>query len=302
MNQRILGVAVLLAGIFSSAFAGNGKMTGRVTDSDTKEPLIGVNIVIVGTSYGAATDIEGRFVILNLPPGAYDLRASSIGYQGQTITELRVNADLTTEADFRLRPTAVEIAQVVIVAERPLVNKSATNAVRISTGDDIENLPVRGVQGVVALQPGIVFQNNNIYIRGGRSDEVGYYLEGASTRNVLDGTNLTNIIPEALEEFQIQAGGYNAEYGGANAGIIRQTMRSGTPQFKGSLQAETDNFTKQNEQKLGSYSYGYSNYVLTLSGPIYSDKVKFFVAGENQFDRDFRKQFWSGFRFGNERG
>ncbi len=302
MNQRILGVAVLLAGIFSSAFAGNGKMTGRVTDSDTKEPLIGVNIVIVGTSYGAATDIEGRFVILNLPPGAYDLRASSIGYQGQTITELRVNADLTTEADFRLRPTAVEIAQVVIVAERPLVNKSATNAVRISTGDDIENLPVRGVQGVVALQPGIVFQNNNIYIRGGRSDEVGYYLEGASTRNVLDGTNLTNIIPEALEEFQVQAGGYNAEYGGANAGIVRQTMRSGTPQFKGSLQAETDNFTKQNEQKLGAYSYGYSDYVLTMSGPIYGDNVKFFVAGENQFDRDFRVQFWEGFRFGNERG
>ncbi|HEY4612171.1 MAG TPA: TonB-dependent receptor [Bacteroidota bacterium] len=313
MNQRILGVAVLLAGIFSSAYAGNGKITGHVTDSDTREPLIGVNIVIAGTSYGAATDIEGRFVILNVPPGAYDLRASSVGYQEQTITGLRVSADLTTEANFQLRATAVELSPVIIVAERPLVNKSATNAVRISTGEDLEKLPVRGVQGVVSLQPGIVFQNNQIYIRGGRADEVGYYLEGANTRNVLGQPlglataadapiNLSQVIPEALEEFQVQAGGYNAEYGGANAGIVRQTLRSGTPQFKGSLQVETDNFTKQNDQKLGTFSYGYSNYVLTLSGPIYSDKIKIFVAGENQFDRDFRTQFWDGFRFGNERG
>ena len=313
MKQRILVVAVLLAGIFSSAFAGNGKMTGRVTDSDTKEPLIGVNVVVVGTSYGASTDIDGRFVILNLPPGPYDLRASFIGYQEQTTTELRVNADLTTEANFQLRVSEVELASVVVVAERPLVNKNATNAVRITTGDDLENLPVRGIQGVVALQPGVVFQNEKIYIRGGRADEVGYYLEGANTRNVLGaplgipGINdapidFSSVIPEALEEFQVQAGGYNAEYGGANSGIIRQTLRSGTPQFKGSLQAETDNFTKQNQEKLGTYSYGYSNYVATLSGPIYGDKVKFFIAGENQFDRDFRQQFWTGFRFGNERG
>lgn len=312
MNKRILGVAVLLAGIFSSAFAGNGKIAGLVIDAETNEPLIGANVVVVGTSFGATTDIEGRFVILSVQPGSYDLRATYVGYQGQTITELRVNADLTTGADFQLRPTAVEISPVVVIAERPLVNKSATNAVRISTGEDLEKLPVRGIQGVVALQPGVVFQNNNIYIRGGRSDEVGYYLEGANTRNVLGrplgiagindlGDDLSHVIPEAIEEFQVQAGGYNAEYGGANAGIVRQTLKSGTPQFRGSLQAETDNFTKQNEQKLGGYSYGYSNYVLTLSGPIYKDKVKFFVAGENQFDRDFRVQFWNGFAFYNLR-
>ncbi len=302
MKERMLLVAVLLAGIFSSALASNGKITGRVTDSDTKEPLIGVNIIIVGTSYGAATDIEGRFSVLNVPPGAYDLRATYIGYQGQTISGLRVNADLTTETDFQLRPTTMELAPVVIVAERPLVNKSATNAVRILTSEDLGQLPVRGIQGVVALQPGIVLQNNNVYIRGGRADEVGYFVEGANTRNVMDGTNTSTIIPEALEEFQVQAGGYNAEYGGANAGILRQTLRSGTPKFSGSLGVETDNFTKQNEQRLGTYSYGYSNYILTLSGPIYGDKVKFFVAGENQFDRDTRVQFWKGFRFGNERG
>lgn len=299
MKQRMIIMMVGSFCFFTHAFCGNGKISGRVIDAETNEPLIGANVIITGTSLGAATDIEGRYFILSVPPGAYALKATYIGYQEHTVSNLRVNADLTTEADFKLRPVAVEVAPVVVVAERPLVNKNATNAVRISTSEELEKLPIRGVQNAVALQPGVVFQDGRLYIRGGRSDEVGYYLEGANTRNVLDGTNLTNIIPEALEEFQVHAGGYNAEYGGANAGIVRQTLKSGTTALKGSLLLETDNFTKQNEQGLGTYSYGYSNYVLTLSGPIYENKIKFFVAGENRFDRDFSVQFWEGFRFEN---
>jgi len=93
MKKRILLVSLVLAGTFSSAFAGNGKITGKATDSDTKEPLIGANVVIVGTSYGAVTNVEGRYTILSVPPGDYDLRATYVGYQEQTITGLRVNAD-----------------------------------------------------------------------------------------------------------------------------------------------------------------------------------------------------------------
>jgi len=299
MKQITIGVLVILLGLWSYAFAGNGKISGRVIDGETSEPLIGANVILVGTSFGAVTDVEGRYVILSVATGAYDVKATYVGYQERTIANLRVSSDLTTEANFQMRPVAVEVSPVVIVAERPLINKNATNAVRISTGEELAKLPIRGVQNAVALQPGVVFQNDRLFIRGGRADEVGYFLEGANTRNVMDGTNLTNIIPEALEEFQVQAGGYNAEYGGANAGIVRQSLKTGTPELKGSLLLETDNFTKQNAKSLGTYSYGYSNYVLTLSGPVYKDKVKFFFAGENRFDRDFRVQFWDGFRFNN---
>ncbi|HCV44077.1 MAG TPA: hypothetical protein DGH68_11380, partial [Bacteroidetes bacterium] len=209
--------------------------------------------------------------------------------------------DLTTEADFLLDALVegVVMDEIVVQRERDLVNKNATNTPRIASGEDIRSLPVRGVQAAVVLAPGVVQQNGNLYIRGGRLGEVGYYLDGASTRNVLDGTNATTVIPEALEELQVQAGGYTAQYGGANSGIVRQTMRSGTKDFKFSLQAETDNFTSQNNQALGTYSYGYSNYVATLSGPLFSDKISFFFAGENQFDRDFRVWFWEGFHFEN---
>lgn len=299
MLRKIIVLACVLLMTTLTALGGNGKISGTVVDAETNEPLIGANILIVGTSMGAATDVEGRYVILSVPPGAYTLKSSYVGYQEKVISNVRVSSDLTTQIDFALRSATTELPPIIIVAERPMVNKNATNAVRIQTSEEIEKLPVRGIQNAVILQPGVVFQDNRLYIRGGRSDEVGYYVEGATTRNVMDGTNLTTIIPEALEEFQVHAGGYNAEYGGANSGIVRQTLKSGTPDFKGSLMAETDNFTSQYKKALGTYSYGYSNYVATLSGPIYQDKIKFFVAGENRFDRDTRVQFWEGFKFEN---
>jgi hypothetical protein len=205
--------------------------------------------------------------------------------------------------------------EIVVQRERDLINKNATNAVRIQTGDDIKNLPIRGVGAAIALSPGTVEQDGKLYIRGGRETDVGFYLEGATTRNVFGRTqtlgasadetfgndraeNLTTVIPEALEEFQVQAGGYTAQYGGSNAGIVRQTLRSGSGDYKASFLVETDRFTSQFEERLGTFSYGYSDYVLTLSGPIV-DKIRFYVAGENSFERDWRKVFWTGFRFEN---
>ncbi|MFZ4621722.1 MAG: TonB-dependent receptor [Bacteroidota bacterium] len=284
----------------SIIFAASGKIRGQIIDDKTKEALVGASVVIVGTNYGAVTDVEGNFIILNVPPGTYALRSSFIGYQNTVINNIKVSEDLTSEVNFRLISSEVQLSEVVIINDRPLVNKNATNAVRIGTQEDIQKLPVRGVQAAVALSPGVVQQNGNLYIRGGRSDEVGYYLEGANTRSITSGNNLTTVIPDALEEFQVQAGGYTAEYGGANAGIVRQSLKTGSQEYKVTLQGETDNFTKQYTKALGTYSYGYSDYTLTVGGPVPGMKnVKFFVAGENQFQRDNQVMFWEGFTVKN---
>lgn len=297
--------------------ATTGKIKGLITDKNSGEPLIGATVVVVGTSLGAAANIDGEYIILNVPAGEYDLEAKFLGYQPLRVSGVRVSADLTVEQDFAIGPLAEGVAmeEIVVERKRDLVQKNATNAVRIQTGEDIENLPIRGVAAAVALSPGAVEQNGKLYIRGGRANDVGYYLEGATTRNVFGRTrtlgasadasfggdrveNLTTVIPEALEEFQVQAGGYQAQYGGANAGIVRQTLRSGGTDYKASFLVETDRYTGMNEEALGSFSYGYSTYVLTLSGPI-TNNIKFFVAGENAFQRDWRQVFWTGFRFEN---
>jgi len=265
------------------AVAQTGRLSGKVTDLTTGEPLIGANIIVVGTSLGAATDISGEYSISNLNSGTYDVKASYIGYQAITQTNVRISAGLTTELNFQLPGEGISVGEVVVVSERPLINKSNTNAIRTTTSETIEALPVRGFNSIIALTPGIVQQNNNIYIRGGRVDEVGYYLEGTNITNPVFGGRGVTIVQDAVEEIQVQAGGYTAQYGGANAGIVQTQLKSGTPDFKFSIGYVTDNLSfksKDNrfdgEKTLGSYQYGYNEFTGTISGPLFSDKVKFF--------------------------
>lgn len=301
MRTRIVLMIIAILTITGMVLAGTtGKIKGKVTFKDNGEAAVGANVIVDGTTLGASVDVNGDYVIFNVPAGNYTIHASMVGYHAPPVVNVRVVPDLTTELSFQMVPQEVELPVVQIVAERPLVNKSATNATRILTSQDLQAIPVRGLQGVFALQPGVVLQDNQLYIRGGRSDEVGYYVEGASTRDVLTGGNAVTLIPEAVEQFQIQAGGYNAEYGGANAGIVRQELRSGLSNFKITYQGETDRLNGDfSNSFLNTYSYGYWDNVLTVSGPLYQDKIKLFFAGENQFQRDRTPTVWTGFEFPN---
>lgn len=295
-------VAVLL--ITSASFSQTGKISGKVTDRETGDALPGANVVLVGTTLGAATDVGGKFVILSVPTGVYTIKAAFIGYRQVEIVNARVSSGLTTQLDFELPSEALEVSEISIVAERPLVNRNATNAVRIQSYEEMKNLPLRGVAAAIALQPGIVLFNGQLFIRGGRENDVGYYLEGANVRdrdggaqNALGGSNPVGVIPEALEEFQVQAGGYTAEFGGANAGIIRQTLKSGGSEYGFTFQFETDDFANEGDQFLDTYSYGYNDFTATFSGPVpgTNNKLRFFAAGERRTLDDYIQRFNRGF-------
>ena len=265
-------------------FAGTtGKIKGKITDQNNGEPLIGANVIVVGTSFGATTDINGIYSISNLTAGTYSVKASYIGYQPTTISNVRVNVDLTTDLNFKLNVEGISVGEVVVVSERLLINKSNTNAIRSTTSDIIDALPVRGLNNVISLTPGVVLSNDDVFVRGGRVDEVGYYLEGTNITNPVLGGRGVTIIQDAVEEIQVQAGGYTAEFGGANAGIIRTQLKSGTSDLKISTDYVTDNLSfksKSNrfngKKSLGAYTYGYNEFTGTVSGPII-DHVKIFA-------------------------
>ncbi|MBI3765011.1 MAG: TonB-dependent receptor [Ignavibacteriales bacterium] len=312
MPRMIIYLTLILFIATASSFAQYGKISGSVIDKQSKEPLVGASVIVVGTTLGGATGIDGRYVILNISPGAYSVKATYIGYQDVTFDNVEVTSGLTKDLNFALSPTAVEVEPVIIVAERPLIEKSATNAIRISRAEDIEKLPVRGTQAVVSLQPGVVFQNDRIFIRGSRPSEVGFQIEGANTTNIIGGIKVgaagsTNdegggsfitTIPEAVEEILVQAGGYNAEFGRANAGIVSSNLKTGRDKYKVMAQVESDNFADDGQKFLGTYSYGYSDYVLSLSGPAVADNVRFYLTGENRFIRNYYPVFWDGADFG----
>ncbi|MBN2356513.1 TonB-dependent receptor [candidate division KSB1 bacterium] len=303
MKQKILLVLICSLVIPALLFAADtGKLSGKVVDKETGDVLPGTNILLVGTSMGAMTDVNGNFLILNVPVGTYDIRASFVGYRTMTVENVRVSSGLTTAQNFELTSQALQAGDITIVAERPLVNPNATNAVRIQGFEDFKNIPTRNVNTIVSLQPGVVTRDGTLYIRGGRAEEVGYFLEGASTRDVVGGTNLVTLIPDALEEFQVQAGGYTAEFGGANAGIVRSTLRSGTPDYQATIQFESDDFSSPGKKFLDTYSYGYNDLTLTASGPVpmTNKKLKFFTAGQYTNRGNSIVRYWKGFNFNHE--
>ncbi|MBI2503343.1 MAG: carboxypeptidase-like regulatory domain-containing protein [Candidatus Latescibacteria bacterium] len=294
----ILGALVAL-GIGPAWAGGEGKIAGTVKDAKSGEVLVGANISLVDTKLGTTADNKGRFFILNVPPGIYTLKITYIGYAAYTVEEVRVSADLTTTLEAKLSSADIQVQEMVVKAEKPIIDKNATNAVRIVGTEDLEIMPFRGVQNVFALQAGVVEDEGALHVRGSREDEIGYYVEGANVRNVVTGTTAVGLIDEAVEEIQLQAGGFNAEYGGANAGVILQELRTGGAKWDVGLLSESDGFTSKYKKNLGTYSYGYSNQVLTLSGPLLgSDKIRTFLATQRRV-RDSDPVFWEGFDFKN---
>ncbi len=272
--------------ISSSVFSQTGKIAGRVLDKNTGEALPFVNMVIVGTSQGAASDIDGYYSILNLRPGTYSLKASAIGYTSVTIENLKVSIGLTTKADFNLSETSVSLGQeVVVVAKKPLVTKDLTASTAIIGGDEIASLPVTEFQQVLQLKAGIVGGN----VRGGRKGEVLYQIDGVPVTDAYDGSTVVDVDKNAIQELQFISGAFNAEYGRALSGVVNLATKDGGNQFKGSVTSyigghysnRTEIFRNIDKFKPTSIRDIEGN----LSGPIINNKLYFYVNSRyNYFD------------------
>jgi len=276
--------------------AQSGKLRGTVVDQKTKEPLIGANIVVEGTNLGAATDVDGTYIILNVPVGSYILKASYIGYKTITMSNIRVNKDYTTEANFEVPSEDVQVQTVEIIAQRPLINKDHTNTVQIKTSEDLEILPVRGLSNVVSLQASVVKNegSNSIYVRGGRAEETNVLIDGVSLVNPLNGqasAAFSNLNQNSIEEIQVQAGGFNAEYGSAMSGIISMTTKQGSSKYSLGGEVISDFF-------YGNSGWGYNVYNLNLGGPVLPNKdlATFYLAIERQFLGDQDPRAVGGFK------
>ncbi len=306
-RQRVLSL-LLICIIFStiSALAGStGKLRGTVTDSQNGEPLIGANIFIDGTSYGGSTDINGQYIILNIDPGVYKVRATYIGYTSQVISNVQVNLDLTTDLNIKLSSSSIQMQTVEIVKEMPLVNKSSTNTVSIVTADNLKYIPVRTLNAVFALSSGVVAQkdangNMDYYVRGGRAEETSFYVDGVLVNNPMNGRMNLNIINNAIEEVESQIGGMTAEYGNAMSGSVSTSTKTGGSKYNISGEGISDELLggKTSKNFLGAYSYGLNEYVLTASGPVIpnQNKLRFFVSGQRQFNQS-NPSFLDGMNF-----
>ncbi len=286
MIRRFLLIVIAMLMPFALLGQTIGKIVGTVTDRETGDALPGANVVIEGTTLGAASNVSGEFIILNVPVGAYSIKASFIGYKSVTLQNVRVSIGLTTEANLALPSEALEVSDVIIIAERPLVNKNATNEVHIITAEQIENLPLRGYTNVAGLQGGVTQIGGTLYVRGGRPEEIQYYVDGVSQNDPFTNNQAGDLISGSIEEVQVQTGGFNAEYGFANSGIIQVSTKTGRSNYTVSGEVITDAFLSKTSEKLGAFGYGYNIGNVAISGPVPNmDRIKFYGAFEvSDFD------------------
>ena len=236
-----------------------GKIAGRVIDANSGDPLAGVNILVDGTQLGAATDLDGSFFILNVPPGKYNVRATMVGY-GEVVQQgVLISADITTTLNFTLKESIMQGEEVVVIAKRPLVQKDVAAGQSVTTSEEATALPVSDIMQAVNLEPGISVSENRmeVSIRGGGPDQVSFQVDGMERSDKLNNKTYTPTNSATVQEIQVLKGGFSAEYGNIRSGMFNVVTKEGGPQFSG---AADYRIAPAHQKHFGPNAYGTDQY------------------------------------------
>lgn len=243
--NRYAGMLVAVFMSWTIALAGNtGKITGKVTDKATGEPLIGASIMLKNMRMGAATDVNGEYFILNIPPGTYTVTISMLGYESVQRTMVEVIIDRTTIQNFSLKAGVIEGEEVLIVAEKPIIDKGLTASEQIVSNKVLEQSGARTIKEVLLRQSGF-FQDNTAlawqrgitksYVRGSSATQAVYMMDNLSVNSGLVSDNYSGFNTSSIEQISVQTGGYNAEYGEGRSAVINIVSKEAISGLHGSL-------------------------------------------------------------------
>ena len=314
IEMKHLLVIVLLLAPALSVSAQTGKISGRVTDVATGDALPGVNVSIEGTTRGASTDIDGNYSIIGVRPGVYTVVASFIGFSTRRKEGVQVNLDLTATVDFAMAEEIFEGEEIIVIAELETVQKDLTSSEARVTAETINRLPVTELGQILEVQAGVT-NKDGLHIRGGRSSEIVYMVDGVPVTDSYDGSAAIQLENEGIQELQVVSGTFNAEYGNAMSGVINVVTKEGrSDRFGGSVKLysggyavageggeealvgkDIDEFERSGIQyrDVDPYSYlpvkpgQYQNASLSLEGPILSNRLSVFMLG-----RYFKNDGW----------
>jgi len=296
------------------ALAGTvGKVVGQVADEEGRT-IAGANVYLEGTTYGASSDVDGNYTIVNVPAGKYTLVCSVLGYQKVNVANLTVIPDFATPRDFNLTTTTIAGEAITVVATRPLIQLDKTSSVLITPSDEIRELPISGYKELVTVQPGVTeytycidtrvrFFNEStngprFMVRGGRPEEVQFNLDGVTLNDPYSGF-VTAQVPElAWNDFLLHKGNFSAEYGRYMSGVVNYATKTGGDHFTFDLELSTDNLSGD------EYRHDQNLYSIAVSGPLAqkngSTAVSFFGAADKGWSRDRNPSImWDGINENN---
>jgi hypothetical protein len=241
---------------------------------------------VEGATHSNITNEAGFYFINEVPPGLQNVQSMVLGYRSLGFEDQRILAGQTTTLNFELQQTAVELEALVVAGERnPLVPRDQVATKSIVQGELVDQLPVDNVSEMVILQPGVYEEycsqvaggtlpaNRCRTIRGGRPNEEAVYIDGVLVRSFGSGSAEGTTVPtNALEQMDVTVGGFAAEFGHAQSGVISYVTRSGGARFSGALEFMTDQLAPD------SYRTNWNRLEANIGGPIYGP-LTFFAAG-----------------------
>ncbi|MFN8546919.1 MAG: TonB-dependent receptor [Candidatus Eisenbacteria bacterium] len=251
----------------------------------------------MGSNCGA----QGTFKVLNVPAGTYDFKASFVAYKDVVVKGVQVIPDFTTSLNFDLEPTVAAIMEAITVgAEKPLIQHDMTGSARFIGSEDIQNQPIRGYQEAASLSAGVVAEGRplnvggvqieestndpRLYVRGGRSNEVAYFVDGFSQQDPLTGISTTSINQNAIDQVVVMTSGFDAEYGRIMSGVVNVVTKEGGDKYFGSAEVLSDALAGD---WVGAKSYDQNLYSASLGGPMPgAPAISFLFSGEHRWERD----------------
>jgi len=265
IKRIILSISFLC--ICTIAFAqNNGSISGTVTDKEDGTTLPGVNVVIKGSTSGAATGPNGKYTISGLRPGTYTLQVSYIGYERTLLTGIRVEANETTELDIAIKQEVLSAeGEVTVIGEAPIFDVEKSQSSTTVSKQDIEATPIQKIEDLVGLQAGVTKDPTGLYIKGGRANETGYVVDGVSAQDPLAGTGFgLDIGTNSLKSVEVITGGLGAQYGDVTSGVVNVKTPEGGDTYEGTFSHQRDNFGRNVNNNSNFFS---DTYEFSLGGP-----------------------------------
>ncbi|MEX2363604.1 MAG: TonB-dependent receptor [Balneolaceae bacterium] len=300
--QKTLLVTFLLVALGTSfSFAQNGALSGTIIDKEDGSPLIGVNIIMLGTSFGTASDLDGNYTIRNIRPGEYSVEFRYVGFERLQHTGIRIESGETTTLDIEMGIQSITSDdEVTIIGDRPIfdVEQSSTST-RVSS-DQIAAASVQKVEDVVGMTAGVLQDPTGLYIRGGRANETGYIVDGVSAQDPLAGTGFgLDLGTNAYSSVEVTTGGVDVEHGNLTSGVVSVQTQDGGDSYGGSFEHRRDNPGTMTSTQSNFLT---DNYSLTLGGPMPITKdllpavginipgnMYFFMTGQANFTNEFTR-------------
>jgi hypothetical protein len=281
----LLLAAVVVLIWFGPARAGDyGRIKGRVVDAQTLQPVVGAAIEVEGTDFGATSDENGEYLVPAVPGGVQSLLASAVGFEPARVTSVLVIVDQTIAQNFKLKSTVIRITTPVEAKATRAITPTQTSTARAMTTAEFGKMPITSLAEIVSLQAGVVNEpSRGMHLRGGRPDEIAYYVDGVATNDPIYGYQAARVNPEATAEVIVISGGFDAEYGEAMSGVVQVITKEGREGISGRAKYTTDQFLPQ------AVNFGYNQIEASLGGggKIGASRLGFFVSPEVRLIGDY---------------